>query len=314
MFLSSKILSTGFDGLGLRWSVIPRRVRIIDVGPRDGLQNEKKIVSTEKKLKLINKLADAGVGGVEATSFVSPKWIPQMQDHEAVAAALQELQKPNVSFPVLVPNLHGFNKALKFGVKEVAIFTAATESFTKHNTNCTLESSLERCGAILAAAGALQGIRVRGKRGSNPGDQAAQILARCWYVVFLLDCLNKQMCYPGCYEVSLADTMGTATPGSTDKLLRAIGEYDMGLLHRIAMHFHDTRKQGLANVLAALQFGIHTFDSSVAGLGGCPYAPGATGNLATESLVYLLTGMGIQHGIDLEKLTDASTFAKELIQ
>jgi hydroxymethylglutaryl-CoA lyase len=271
---------------------LPKKVRIVEVGPRDGLQNEKMEVPTQVKLELIGRLADAGLSAVEATAFVSPKWIPQMADHTEVLEGIR--RKPGVSYPVLTPNLKGFEAARAAGATEVAVFGAASESFSKKNINCTIAGSLERFRAV--ADPALQaGIKVRG------------------YISCVLGCPYEGEIAPakvaevartlhdmGCYEISLGDTIGVGTPGRTQAMIEACA--GRVPIERLAGHYHDTYGQALANIYASLEMGVATFDASVAGLGGCPYAKGASGNVATEDVVYMLNGLGIDTGIDLGKL------------
>jgi hydroxymethylglutaryl-CoA lyase len=269
-------------------------VRIVDVGPRDGLQNEPGEVPTEVKLELIERLADAGLPAVEATAFVSPKWIPQMADHTEVLERLR--RKPGVSYPVLTPNLKGFEAARAAGAKEVAVFGAASEAFSKKNINCSIAESLERFRPIAAEA-KKHGIKVRG------------------YVSCVLGCPYEGEVKPGrvaevagalfemgCYEVSLGDTIGVGTPGKTRAMIEACAKRVP--IEHLAGHYHDTYGQALANIYASLEAGVKTFDSSIAGLGGCPYAAGASGNVATEDVVYMLHGLGIKTGVDLERLVD----------
>ena len=276
-------------------------VRIVEVGPRDGLQNEKQIVPTETKIEFIRRLADAGLKTIEATAFVSPKWIPQMADHAEVLRALPLGQ--GVTYPVLVPNLRGFESALAAGATQVAVFAAASETFSQCNINCSIAESLERFAPIFAAASAAN-IRVRG------------------YVSCALGCPYEGEVQPtkvaevaaalfdrGCYEISLGDTIGVGTPNRTASLIETVAHRIP--LDNLAGHFHDTYGQALANIYAALIAGIHVFDASVSGLGGCPYAPGAAGNVATEDLLYMLNGMGIQTGVDLDRLIAAGAFICE---
>jgi hydroxymethylglutaryl-CoA lyase len=271
---------------------LPRKVRIVEVGPRDGLQNERQEVPTKIKLELIERLADAGLPAVEATAFVSPKWIPQMADHTEVLEGIR--RKPGVPYPVLTPNLKGFEAARAAGATEVAGFGAASESFSKRNINCSIAESLERFRPVADAA-RQAGIKVRGYiscvlgcpyEGAVAPQKVAEV-ARALYDM-------------GCYEISLGDTIGTGTPGKTQAMIEACaGEVP---LEKLAGHYHDTYGQALANIYASLEMGVATFDSSVAGLGGCPYAKGASGNVATEDVVYMLNGLGIDTGIDLGKL------------
>ncbi|KAL2641446.1 hypothetical protein R1flu_009033 [Riccia fluitans] len=277
---------------------LPHRVKIVEVGPRDGLQNEKISVPTDIKVELIQKLVDAGLPVVEATSFVSPKWVPQLADAKDVMASVRLLK--DAKFPVLTPNLKGFEAAVAAGAKEVAIFAAASESFTKNNINCTIEQSLQRYREVCEAAKKLN-IPVRGYiscvvgcpvEGPVPHRQVARVA--------------KELYEMGCYEISLGDTIGVGTPGTVVPMLETVmAEVPV---HRLAVHFHDTYGQALVNILASLQMGITVVDSSVAGLGGCPYAKGASGNVATEDVVYLLNGLGIQSNVDLKKVIAAGEF------
>ncbi len=273
---------------------LPEKVRIVEVGPRDGLQNEKGEVPTRIKIELIERLVDCGLKAVEATAFVSPKWVPQMADHIEVLEGIR--RKPGVSYPVLAPNLKGFEAARAAGAEEVAIFPAASESFSKKNLNASIAESLERFGAVAQAARAA-GLRVRGYiscalgcpfEGEVPPAKVAEVAQA-------LD----QM---GCYEISLGDTIGVGTPGKTQAMIEACAKRVP--IERLAGHYHDTYGQALANIYASLEQGVAVFDSSVAGLGGCPYAPGATGNVATEDVVYMLEGLGIETGIDLARLAE----------
>ncbi|MSQ72306.1 MAG: hydroxymethylglutaryl-CoA lyase [Betaproteobacteria bacterium] len=277
---------------------VPKQVRIVEVGARDGLQNEPQTVPTAVKIALIERLADAGLPAVEATAFVSPKWVPQMADHAAVMAGIR--RKPGVSYPVLVPNLQGLDAAIAAGVEEIAVFGAATESFSRKNINCSIAESLARFASVAAAARA-KGLRVRG------------------YVSCVLGCpyegevkheavaaVARQLIAMGCYEVSLGDTIGTGTAGKMWTLIETVaGVVPIG---RLAVHCHDTWGQALANIHAALELGVGVVDSSVAGLGGCPYAKGASGNVATEDVVYFLDGLGVETGVDLEKVFRAGQF------
>ena len=269
-----------------------KRVRIVEVGPRDGLQNEPGEVPTAVKVELIERLADAGLPAVEATAFVSPKWMPQMADHTEVMERIR--RKPGVSYPVLAPNLKGFEAARAAGATEVAIFGAASEAFSRKNINCSIAESFEKFKPVVEAAKA-SNIKVRG------------------YVSCVLGCPYEGAVAParvaevagalyemGCYEVSLGDTIGVGTPGKTKAMIEACA--GRVPIDKLAGHYHDTYGQALANIYASLELGVSTFDASVAGLGGCPYAPGASGNVATEDVVYLLNGMGIETGVDLPKL------------
>ena len=283
---------------------LPHAVRLCEVGPRDGLQNEKAMVPTDVKVALIDMLTDAGLPAIEATSFVSPKWVPQMADAADVMARIA--RKPGVRYPVLTPNLKGFDAALAAGADEVAVFVAATESFSKRNINCSIAESLERARPVFEAAREA-GVRVRG------------------YISVVLGCPYEGDVDPaavaeiaaslhalGAYEVSLGDTIGTGTAGKTQVLLRRVAEEVP--IAALAGHFHDTYGQALANIYASLEVGVATFDCSVAGLGGCPYAKGATGNVATEDVVYLLDGLGIETGVDMTKLRSAGRFISDHLQ
>src|SRR5579859_5377549 len=280
---------------------IPKIVRIVEVGPRDGLQNEKQIVSTETKIEFIRRLADTGLKTIEATAFVSPKWVPQMADHADVLRALPHGH--GITYPVLVPNLRGFESAVAAGATEVAVFAAASETFSQRNINCSIAESLERFAPVFAAASAAN-IRVRG------------------YVSCVLGCPYEGEVQPakvadvaaalfdrGCYEISLGDTIGVGTPNRTTDLIETVSRRIP--VDKLAGHFHDTYGQALANIYATLLAGVHVFDSSVSGLGGCPYAPGAAGNVATEDLLYMLNGMGIETGVDLDRLIAAGAFICE---
>jgi hydroxymethylglutaryl-CoA lyase len=273
------------------WSV-PDFVRIVEVGPRDGLQNEPGEVPTAVKVELIEQLADAGLRSVEATAFVSPKWVPQMADHAEVLARIR--RSPGVSYPVLTPNLKGFEAALAAGAREVAIFGAASEAFSRKNINCSIAESLERFRPVADAA-LKNKILVRGYvscvlgcpyEGEIAPGRVAEVAAALFEM--------------GCYEVSLGDTIGVGTPGKAKAMIEACAKRMP--LERLAGHYHDTYGQALANIYASLELGVSTFDASIAGLGGCPYARGATGNVATEDVVYMLQGMGIETGIDLDRL------------
>jgi isopropylmalate/homocitrate/citramalate synthase len=277
---------------------LPAKVRIVDVGPRDGLQNEPTTVPTATKIELVNRLADAGLRAVEAGAFVSPKWVPQMADSAAVLAGIR--RKPGVSYPVLVPNMQGFEAAMAAGVEEIAIFGAASETFSRKNINCSIAESLERFAPVAAAARA-KGVRVRGYISCVVGCpyEGAVGPAAVAAVAKALDAM-------GCYELSLGDTIGVGTPGKVRAMIEAVArEVPIG---RLAVHLHDTYGQALANLYAALELGVATADSSVAGLGGCPYAKGASGNVATEDVVYLLDGLGIETGVDLAAVFEAGRF------
>jgi hydroxymethylglutaryl-CoA lyase len=274
---------------------LPSYVRIVEVGPRDGLQNEAGMVATATKIGLIEALADAGLSEIEAGSFVSPKWVPQMADTAEVLAGLRP--RHGVSYPVLVPNLQGLEAALAAGADSIAVFAAASESFSRRNINCSIAESLARFQPVLAAAAA-RGLRVRGYLSCvlgcpYEGEIAAAAVAK----------IAGALAEMGCAEISLGDTIGVGTPARARAMLAAVaGTVPM---ERLAVHFHDTWGQALANILACLELGVAVVDSAVAGLGGCPYAKGATGNVATEDLVYMLDGMGIRTGVDLGRLAAA---------
>jgi len=269
-------------------------VRIVEVGPRDGLQNEPREVPTAVKVELIERLADAGLPAVEATAFVSPKWVPQMADHTEVLERIR--RKPGVDYPVLAPNLKGFESARAAGATEVAIFGAASESFSRKNINCSIAESLERFRPVAEQA-RKHGIRVRGYVSCvlgcpYEGDVSPSNVAKVAEALFEM----------GCYEVSLGDTIGTGTPAKTKAMIEACTAHVP--VEKLAGHYHDTYGQALANIYASLELGVATFDSSIAGLGGCPYAAGASGNVATEDVVYLLDGLGIRTGVDLARLVE----------
>jgi hydroxymethylglutaryl-CoA lyase len=268
---------------------IPARVSIVEVGPRDGLQNEASLVSAATKIALIEALADAGLQRIEAGSFVSPKWVPQMADSEAVISALQ--LRPGLTYSALVPNMQGFARAAATGITDIAIFGAASESFSQTNINCSIAESLERFRPVVHAALA-RDMRVRGYVSCAlgcpyEGKVAPEAVVR----------VSAAMAEMGCFEISIGDTIGVGTPSQARNVVAqvagAIG------LERTAIHFHDTYGQALANILACLEIGVATIDSAVAGLGGCPYATGATGNVATEDVLYMLHGMAIETGVDL---------------
>jgi len=277
---------------------LPKRVKLVEVGPRDGLQNEAAPVSTEVKVELIHRLQDAGLKVIEATAFVSPKWVPQMADNAQVMAAIR--RKPGVSYPVLVPNKKGLDAALAAKAEEVVVFGAATESFSRKNTNCSIAEGLARFTEVAKEALA-QGLRVRGDISvclgcPYEGEVKPEAVVR----------VARELDAMGCYEITIADTIGTGTPGKTRAVVEAVAKYLS--INRLAGHFHDTYGQAVTNVYAALECGVPTFDSSVAGLGGCPYAKGATGNVATEDVLYLLDGLGIETGVDIDKLIAAGEY------
>ena len=282
----------------------PRRVKIVEVGPRDGLQNEKQQILTHDKITLIHKLAEAGLSVIEAGAFVSPKWVPQMADTMQVLEAL-ELNQEGVRYPVLVPNEKGMEAAIKAGVKEVAVFGAASESFSQKNINCSIEESLARFKPVIKMA-SQENIRVRGY---------VSCIAGCPYEGKIekenVRFVTSKLFEMGCYEVSLGDTIGTGTPLYISELISYLKEE--ADVTKLAAHFHDTYGQALPNILVALQEGVQVIDSSVAGLGGCPYAKGASGNVATEDVVYMLNGMGIDTGINLAKLIDISHWVSNIL-
>ena len=274
---------------------LPDKVTLVEVGPRDGLQNEARTIPLAAKLQLIDDLAAAGHRVIEAGSFVNPKWIPQMADSEAVFAGIQ--RRPGVRYAALTPNLQGFERALAAGADEVAIFGAASESFSRKNINCSIAESLQRFAPVMAAA-AGHGIPVRGYISCVLGCPYEGEIAPAAVASVAAELLAM-----GCYEVSLGDTIGTGTAGSMARLLETLlAQFTPG---QLAVHCHDTYGQALSNILVALQHGIATVDASVAGLGGCPYARGASGNVATEDVVYMLDGLGIDSGLDLAALAAA---------
>ncbi|MBV2207945.1 MAG: hydroxymethylglutaryl-CoA lyase [Thermomonas sp.] len=281
----------------------PAAVRIVEVGPRDGLQNEKVDIGTAAKIELINRLSHTGLRSIEATAFVSPKWVPQMADATEVLAGI--IRQPGIAYPVLVPNEQGYERALAAGATEVAVFTAASEAFNKKNTNAGIDESLQRFAPVLARAQA-DGVKVRGYVSTVLG---------CPYQgdVPITDVVRvaKALHTMGCYEVSLGDTIGVGTPLKARAMLKAVAtEVPMSAL---AIHFHDTYGQALANVLACIEEGVAVVDSAVSGAGGCPYAKGASGNVASEDVVYLLHGLGIHTGIDLERLADTGRWLAGLL-
>lgn len=281
----------------------PKQVRLVEVGPRDGLQNEAEPIATATKLELIDRLGAAGLTHIEAASFVSPTWVPQMADHREVMSGLK--RRPGVVYSALTPNLKGLEAALACGTEEVAVFGAASEAFSRKNINCSVAESLERFAPVLARAQEA-GVRVRG------------------YVSCVLGCpyegeiapakvaeVSKALFEMGCYEISLGDTIGVGTPLKAKRMLEAVArEVPMA---KLAAHFHDTYGQAIANLYAVLEEGVAVIDSSVAGLGGCPYAKGASGNVASEDVVYLLNGLGIETGIDLDKLAETGSWITQAI-
>ena len=277
---------------------LPKQVTLVDVGPRDGLQNEKQPVSTEAKTRLVHLLQDAGLKEIEVTSFVSPKWVPQMADNVAVMAAIE--RRADVRYSVLTPNMKGLEAALTTNPQEIVVFAAATEAFSQKNINCSIAESLERFAPVVEAAHAA-GIKVRGALSCTvgcpyQGDVTPDEVER---VIQLMKGI-------GVDHMGIADTIGVGTPNKVQAVMeRALKHYP---LHEVSGHFHDTYGQALSNIYACLEMGIHRFDASVSGLGGCPYAKGATGNVATEDVVFLLNGLGIETGVDLDKLVDAGAF------
>jgi hydroxymethylglutaryl-CoA lyase len=283
---------------------LPTQVKIVEVGPRDGLQNEAVDVPAEVKLALIHQLVDAGISYIEAGSFVNPKWVPQMANSEDVFTQL--VHGDNITYAALTPNLKGFERALSVNATEVAIFAAASEAFSQKNINCSIAESIARFEPVMTAAKQAN-IKVRG------------------YVSCVLGCpyqkdvpvsdvvkVSTQLFDMGCYEISLGDTIGTGTPSKVKELITELSKVIP--IEKIAVHFHDTFGQALANIYAALDCGVSVVDSSVSGLGGCPYAKGASGNVATEDLVYMLNGMGIEHGVDLDKLILAGNKISDFLQ
>jgi hydroxymethylglutaryl-CoA lyase len=277
---------------------LPQQVKIVEVGPRDGLQNEVKLISAIDKIHLIEKLSDAGVNYIESGSFVSAKWVPQMATSTEVFEKLN--RKKNVTYAALTPNMRGFEAALAVNADEVAIFGAASESFSQKNINCSIEESLQRFAPIMAAAKQAN-IKVRGYVSCTlgcpyEGDIEPEQVALVAEKLFAM----------GCYEISLGDTVGVGNPDSVTKMIQAVSARVP--IEKLAVHFHDTYGQALTNIYAALQLGVSVVDSAIAGLGGCPYAKGASGNVATEDVVYMLNGLGITSGIDFKKLLQAGWF------
>jgi hydroxymethylglutaryl-CoA lyase len=282
---------------------IPNFVKIVEVGPRDGLQNEAKRVPTELKIELINKLSATGLSTIEVTSFVSPKWIPQLQDSVEVYAKINK--NPQIHYPVIVPNIHGLEDAIQANVTEVAVLTAASDTFNQKNINCSIKESLDIIEKIIEKA-TNHNIKVRGYISCTLGCPYEGNIAAT-SVLDIADILYQL----GCYEISLGDTIGVGTPQKACKLIETVAKHIP--INMLAGHFHDTYGQALANIYAVLQLGIAIFDSSIAGLGGCPYAKGASGNVATEDVVYMLHGMGIATNIDLNKLLETSRFVTKFV-
>ena len=282
-------------------SLLPTQVKIVEVGPRDGLQNEKVQISAEDKIALIEQLADAGVNYIESGSFVSPKWVPQMATSTDVFNGIK--RKEGVTYAALTPNMKGFEAAMAVNANEVAIFGAASEAFSQKNINCSIEESLQRFEPIMQAAKAAN-IRVRGY---------VSCVVGCPYDGFIdpeqVAMVAEKLYNMGCYEISLGDTIGVGTPASVAKMIQAVNTHVP--MNKLAVHFHDTYGQALTNIYTALQAGVMVVDSAIAGLGGCPYAKGASGNVATEDVLYLLNGLGIETGIDFDKLLAAGWFISD---
>lgn len=281
----------------------PETVSLVEVGPRDGLQNEKSEVSTQTKVDLVEMLADAGHRHIETGSFVSPKWVPQMADSDAVFAQIK--RREGVTYSALTPNIKGFENALAARADEVAIFGAASESFSQKNINCSVDESLDRFAPVVSQARA-NGLRVRGYVSCVLGCPYEGEIAPA-----AVASVAKKMLDMGCYEISLGDTIGTGTPVKTQRMLEVVA--DAVGIDKLAAHFHDTYGQALANLYVALSCGVSTIDSAVAGLGGCPYAKGASGNVATEDVLYMLDGMGIHTGVNMQKLLRASVFIMQAV-
>jgi hydroxymethylglutaryl-CoA lyase len=279
---------------------LPQTVRIVEVGPRDGLQNEKQLVSADTKVELIARLADAGLQAIETTSFVSPKWVPQMGDNTEVLTRVLAARRAGVVYPVLTPNLKGFEAARAAGAEEVAVFGAASETFSQKNINCSIAESLERFRPVTDAARAA-GVRVRGYVSCVLGCPYEGEIAPAKVAEVAATLLDM-----GCYEISLGDTIGTGTPLTTQRMLAAVIERVP--VERLAGHYHDTYGMAAVNIYASLQMGVAVFDASVAGLGGCPYAAGASGNVATEDVVWLLDGLGINSGVAIGPLVDTAAW------
>ena len=281
----------------------PSKVKIVEVGPRDGLQNESVTVPAEVKVQLVHKLAEAGLQVIESGAFVSPKWVPQMATSGEVFSQIE--QQAGVSYPMLVPNLKGLELAHAVGVKEIALFAAATETFSQKNTNCSIAESIERFNAVIGEARRLD-IKIRGYVSCVLGcPYEGEVSADT--VLMITEKLFEQ----GCYEVSLGDTIGVGTAGQARALIDKLAARVP--VERLAAHFHDTYGQALANIHAVMQSGVSVIDSSIAGLGGCPYAKGATGNVATEDVVYMLHGMGIETGVEMDKLLDAGRYISDFL-
>jgi hydroxymethylglutaryl-CoA lyase len=283
---------------------LPKTVTLVEVGPRDGLQNEPKTIPTELKIQFINALSDTGLSVIESTSFVSPKWVPQMADHSDVMHNIQH--KKHVRYPALVPNLKGLDAAIKAGVTDIAVFTAASETFSQKNTNCSINESLQRIEEVIKDAKKNK-INVRGYVSCvlgcpYEGDIKIKKVTEVATTLFDL----------GCYEISLGDTIGVGTPNKAKHLIETVAKEIP--TEKLAVHFHDTYGQALVNIYAALECGVNIIDCSVGGLGGCPYAPGAGGNVATEDVLYMLNGLNIKTGVDLTKLINAGKLISDFLQ
>jgi hydroxymethylglutaryl-CoA lyase len=283
---------------------LPSKVRLVDVGPRDGLQNESQMVGVENRVQLIDLLTEAGLPAIEVGSFVSPKWVPQMADTDKVLANI--IRMGGTSYPVLTPNLRGFEAALAAGAEEVAIFASASESFSQKNINCSIAESIERFAPICALAQEKR-VKVRGYvscvlgcpyEGAVPFERVAEVAGQLFKL--------------GCYEISLGDTIGTGTPAKAQEMVYTVAKRVS--VNHLAAHFHDTYGQALANLLAVMEMGVAVIDSSVAGLGGCPYAKGASGNVATEDVLYMLNGLGIDTGVEMDRLLKASRFISDVLK
>lgn len=282
---------------------LPKKVRIVEVGPRDGLQNEKQAIPTAAKIQLIEMLVDAGLTYIEAGSFVNPKWVPQMADSAEVFAGIT--RKPNVTYAALVPNVQGYERALAVNANEVAIFAAASEAFSQKNINCSISESIQRFETLIRAAQA-QKIPVRGYISCVAGcPYSGEVDPK------IVATIANELLAMGCYEISLGDTIGVGTAGKIKHLIETVAKNIP--TDKIAVHMHDTYGQALTNIYASLEMGVSAIDSSIAGLGGCPYAAGASGNVATEDLVYLLNGLGIAHGTDLQKLIQAGNYISNIL-